>query len=87
MFCLYETFDERSCEQLKIAKSEQINVEISANIWNDWYVVIGTALSKRNKKDNLYCAIFNAFSNYLMETTKKFGGCLDESQSVCPWLD
>ena len=32
MFCLYETFNERSREQLKIAKSEQMNVEISANI-------------------------------------------------------
>ena len=32
---LYETFIERSCEQLKIAKRQQMNVEITAQIRND----------------------------------------------------
>ena len=34
-FSLYETFIERSCEQLKIAKHQQMNVEITAQIRND----------------------------------------------------
>ena len=32
LFCLYDAFIERSCEQLKIAKRQQMNVEIAAEI-------------------------------------------------------
>ena len=32
---LNDTFTERSCEQLKIAKRQQMNVEITAQIRND----------------------------------------------------
>ena len=32
LYCLYDTFIERSCEQVEIAKRQQMNVEITAQI-------------------------------------------------------